>query len=254
MNEKETAKLSIKYDPFYMRPIDIIIPFHDAFNDLIKCFNSVTTVNSNRFLITLVDDASSDPKFKDQFDKINGVQVIQHEKQLGFGAAVNTGLKNTQQPYVLILHSDTILQANSVINLGNSLLNLSKENVMMVTAKADNPLVGDERCRGTRPITKDDEITTEDVIVDGFIPFYCCLSYRKLFQKIGLLEEYPYGYYEDEEFANRMNKAKFKQAICGNSWVTHKGGQSFKKFKDNENVSKIIEEDNFQRAYKKIKT
>jgi GT2 family glycosyltransferase len=79
---------------------------------------------------------------------------------------------------------------------------------------------------------------TEDVILqDEFCPMFCFLTHRELYNKIGLIKEYDYSGYEDEEFYHRMKKNGYKQAICGKSWIKHIGSGTMNELlKNNKNI------------------
>jgi GT2 family glycosyltransferase len=90
----------------------------------------------------------------------------------------------------------------------------------MVSARTNNPgIKGDKRLKGTKsnPIK-------DIVLEDTYLPLYCSLCHRELFDRIGgFVKPYPYGWHEDEELAFRMRHHGFRQAICGKSWVHHEG-------------------------------
>ena len=57
-----------------------------------------------------------------------------------------------------------------------------------------------------------------------------------------MVKHYPYMGYEDRELADRMRKYGYKQAICGKSWVYHKGGATLEYLKIHEaGVLSVIE-------------
>lgn len=57
--------------------------------------------------IIVVDDGSTDSsKFKVRRAKLNNIKLISHEKNLGKGTAVRTGIKNSTGDYILIQDAD----------------------------------------------------------------------------------------------------------------------------------------------------
>ena len=87
------------------KSISIVIP---AFNeDLIieSVLGSIKT-NLNLYIdeIIVVDDGSSDNTATKA--NIEGIKLIKHTRNLGYGAALKTGIKNSSSEYVLTMDGD----------------------------------------------------------------------------------------------------------------------------------------------------
>jgi len=66
--------------------------------------------------------------------------------------------------------------------------------------------------------------------------------HRNLFANIGgFVKPYPYGHFEDEELYWRMKLCGFKQAVCGSSFVRHKGGTTMQELLKDQKIRPIIE-------------
>lgn len=249
MAEKVFVTKAIEAKPFYMSPVEIIIPFHNEQAKVISLINDIfITVQKNRYLITLVDDGSGNKDFTRELEnkKIAGLRFLTHDECKGFGASVNTALKNPFNKdisFVAVLHSDVrIRDQNWLYNLGQTLSLLKEGGVKMVSALTDNPIVENEFLKAKHNEKKKDHVLTE-----GFLPMYCVLSHRDLYNRVGLLDEYPYAGGEAEDFAIRMKKLGFKQAVCGSSWVQHEGRGTLSQFDKNKKVQEILRNVNKQR-------
>lgn len=209
-------EINLKY-PFQAQLVDIIIPFHGQYikvQNLLKSLMHFT--KSNRYMITLVDDNSPNTDFYEKLKSTNIVNIIRHKEQKGFGAAVNTGIKNSKFNWIVVLHSDCEIQSiNWLVSMGTSLLANKDKNVRLVSSRTNNPGIDLQGLTSS----KFDEI--KDKIVDESLPLYCAMFHRGLIDRIGFLKEYPYFGYEDEELFWRMKRKGFKQMICGSSWVYH---------------------------------
>lgn len=212
-------------------PIDIIIPYHGQYHRVLKLIDSIFThVKSNPYQITLIDDFSPSEHLYQQFlnfdkERPSGslavVQSIRNKQQLGFGGSFNAGLSATKQKIVLGLHSDCVIEEpNMILEMIRTLKEFKEQKVEMVVPKSTNGMNGcDSRLKG------DKFMSTDDAIVEtGFLPLYCFLTRRTLFDRIGPVKSYPYTGYEDEEFSYRLRKHEFNQAICGKAWINHEGG------------------------------
>lgn len=256
MEEKVFVLNAIQQKPFHMAAVEIIIPFHEEHAKVLNVVNDIfATVTSNKYLITLVDDGSVNTNFVQQLKskKIPGLRFLGHRTCKGFGAAINTALKNPfgkQLPYVLIAHSDIrIKDLNWLFELGSTLYRMKSKGTKMISPMTDNPQTNIEMLRGVHGEKREDK-----VLSDGFLPMYCALAHRQLFQKVGLFTECPYAGTEVEEFAWRMRKNGFTQGVCGKSWVEHEGRGTLKKFDKNKKVQDLLRKthDDFVASSQKI--
>ncbi len=244
MENKPERIVSLHKHPFFMEPVEIIIPFHGEQSLVTKLIDGIfKTVHANRYLITLVDDCSPNKHFVKQFEKakVPGLRCLRQETQKGFGAAINFALNHpfrtrTQINFVAIMHSDVSVD-NTVwlSNLGTALQRLKPEGVKMVSSVTNNPMVESKFLTAEKGESKEDHILTE-----GYLPMYCVMANKELFKRVGPFKEYPYAGLEVEDYALRMAKLGFKQAVCGSSWVHHKGGGTLSNFTENEDVQKIL--------------
>jgi GT2 family glycosyltransferase len=93
-----------------------------------------------------------------------------------------------------------------------------------------------------------------DIIATEFLPLYCAICPRNLFQKIGgFIKPYPYAMYEDEELAYRMKHYGFKQAISGKSWVHHDWGATISAIIKKRPDAKKVMEANYEKCLADIK-
>ena len=229
-------------------PIDIIIPFHGHYSKVTKLIQSIIIYTDWPFSITLVDDASPNEAYgksmtnpetigmkksqlsivvDDVFYKL--INVVRNETQLGFGASVMKGYEASFQHLIVVIHSDCeIVNKLWLSDLIKSLTNLKKHGVKMVSPKTNNPVEGSKYLLASeKGISGNDLILNGDVIEDeAYLPMYCAIFHRQLFQQIGGLRPYPYGWYECVEFANRMRINGFKQGVSGKSWISHEGGMT----------------------------
>ncbi|RTK97274.1 MAG: glycosyltransferase [Neisseriaceae bacterium] len=252
MNEETeslTLRSKIEKNVFWMAEVEIIIPFHGEHTKVTKLVEAIfNTVYSNKYLITLVDDASVNKSFVRQLQnaKIPGLRCFRLEEQKGFGAAVNHALKNPWRfpyepnkkiKYVCILHSDSCPEDNYwLFEMGNSLEKLRLDGIKMVGSVTNNSTTN------FKNLTKEKGSKKEDYILqqDEYLPMYSCLCNRELFNRIGLLKEFPYAGTEAREFAHRMKENNYLQAVCGKSWMFHEGKGTLKNLEKNKRIQKIL--------------
>jgi len=248
-SDKKTISRVIENKSFLGLDVEIIIPFygkHSLVSALLQdVFNSV---HSNRYLVTLVDDGSKNEGFASQMQKakLPGVRCLRQKTRKGFGAAVNHALSNPWAftdnphksiPYVVIIQSDVRLSVkNWLLNLGVCLESLKNEGVKMVSPMTNNPVEKIDCLKANRGSVSNDEVLAGN----DFLPMYCTLCNRELFNYVGLLDEYEYPSLEALGYSLRMKDKGFKQAVCGSSWVYHEGRATVKEFEKNKHAQKIL--------------
>lgn len=218
-------------DPRKMSAVEIIIPFNGKHSSVSNLIDAIfKTVSTNRYQITLVDDGSENDSFVNYINeaKLPGVVCMRHDKSMGFGAAINSALQNAKNdwvPWICIMHSDVIVEGSTwLASLGNSMQKLKGNGVKMISPRTDNPGDSLKAVFEEKGVNKR-EGGCEDFLLedDQYLSLYCALCHRDLFKHVGLFKEFPLAGCEAQDFAIRMKKYGFAQAICGSSWVYHEG-------------------------------
>lgn len=259
MNKNYNAR-PVDFPSEFHYPVDIIIPFHGQYEKVTALLESIYRfTRSNYITVTLIDDFSPNEAFISNVSKnikkrttmFNGIRGI---KQRGFAGAMKLGFERTENPYVCLMNSDCLVEdGNWLRSLGETLLKLKGEGVKMVAPLTNNAVGGHDAQQGK----KIDRSNDHTVLVDEeHLSMYCVLCHRELFSRCGgFLREYPYGGYEDIEFAWRMRSCGFKQAVCRSSWVRHEGMSTISSlWRKDPNIRKVMEEDNRQRCLGHIKS
>lgn len=203
--------------------VDIIVPFYGQYERLCRLVESVNRVVRIPHQTHLVDDCSPNQHFT-AVARASKLTVTRNEKHVGFGASLEVGFLATKSPFVAFVHSDTELMTGCLDRMIESLLALREKKVGMIAARTDQPGPGMD----TRLLAKRGDVRDDVILSEGFLPFYCVVAWRHMFQRTGFIRPYfPVGY-EDEEFAYRMRGNGFKQAICGKAWVRHVEGSTIR--------------------------
>jgi GT2 family glycosyltransferase len=221
---------------------DLIIPFHGQYTLVRELIGSICLYTRNiPYRITIVDDGSDNKAFFSTLAQLPNIDGVRLDEQKGFGAAVNMGIKLTKRPWIVLMNSDCkVEEVGWLMEMYKTLCALKKENVGLVSARSDDP-------PGDHPLLKTPRQPREDignVITDKPVSLFCSLLSRKMVEHIGSLKEYPYGWYEDEEYFWRMKKNGYKQAVSGRAWVRHLGGATVKELWHHKPEAKTIMEDN----------
>ena len=231
-----------------------IINFNGKKNT-IECLESLKNIKRENFELTIVvvDNSS-----KEEFDLKSGYMediplvVVKNKENLGFAGGHNVAIKyaiKNGADYVLILNNDTYVDKNFLEELLKATDRDKKIGVLVPKIyfapgfefhkdrykKSDLGKVfwyaGGEmdwdnvigRHRGVDLVDKGQFDKTEETeIATG-----CCMMVKKeVFEKIGMLDEKYFLYYEDSDFSVRAKKSGFKIIYVPKSVVFHKNAGS----------------------------
>ena len=93
-----------------------IIPVYneeEAIEHVFKLLKDVLDKNFKTYEIIGVDDGSTD-KSRKLMEDLGFVKVIPHKKNMGYGAALKTGIKNSKGDYICILDADATYPPNEI--------------------------------------------------------------------------------------------------------------------------------------------
>lgn len=102
-NEEKTIEITIKH-----------------IQDMLKLFNK-------KYEIVVVNDGSTDGTLE-KLKKIENIRIITHKQNIGYGASIQTGIKNAKANQIVIIDGDNTYHAADIIDL----LKFSKNYDMVV--------------------------------------------------------------------------------------------------------------------------
>lgn len=247
--------------------VDIIIPFHGQYAKVTTLLDSIFRfTRSNYYRVCVVDDASPNANFistiaanakkaaeRRKIDNI--VQTIRLPEQRGFAAAMKAGYEATSNSHVCFINSDCRVESvNWLRALGECLIDpkMKEQKVEMVVPKSNNIAGGHESQLSERYVPGPNVVLENN---DDFVSMYCFLCKRDLFERCGgFIKEYPFGFYEDQEFAKRMRYYGYRQAVAGDGWIYHEGQQTVKSiWRSRPQVRDVMEKDNSERCIADMK-
>ncbi len=86
--------------------LSVIIPNYNGIMYLSKCLEALEKQDFKDFDIIVVDDASSVAGVEETVAMYPRARLIKHDRNLGFAASVNDGIKATDAEYVFLLNND----------------------------------------------------------------------------------------------------------------------------------------------------
>jgi O-antigen biosynthesis protein len=214
--------------------VSIIIPVHNKIRWTLMCLNSLKeSGDSTPYEIIVVDDASTDSTNK-RLSRIDGINVLRLEKNVGFLYACNKGLEKAQGEFVVYLNNDTEVCPGWLDAL---MSNFEDETVGLVGSKLVYP---DGRLQEAGGIVFSDASGWNYGRFDH--PMSSLYTYRREVDYVsgaaiavrksildttgGFDERYAPAYYEDTDLAFEVRRQGFKVIYEPSSVVIHHEGIS----------------------------
>ncbi len=209
------------------------------FNGLIytRAFlKSLEKVSYPNYEVWVVDNASKESiqPLKDEFPQVN---FIESKDNLGFAGGNNLAMQEAKGKYFFLLNNDTeplpdflepiiaLMEAQPQIGVASSKLKYfnAPDTLQFAGSKGINMYTGRGFSIGYMDSDKPIYATNyKSELAHGA----AMLISRAVVEKIGLMAELYFLYYEETDFCERVKKAGFEIWYCGGSTVLHKESMS----------------------------
>jgi len=216
------------------KKIAIIIVNWKQYELTINCLLSVQKVEYKNLKVILVDNESNYEKINKIKNDFSKVEVIESKENLGFASANNIGIKyaiKNKFEYVMLLNNDTEVNKKFLTPLLNS---FQKDNSL----GAVQPLIMNYNNRAKVwnaggylnnffgfPYTN--KLNNKKRQID-WITGCCIVLKTKVINKVGLMDEHFFAYYEDVDWSLRIKKLGYKLGVVESSVIFHHGTKSSK--------------------------
>lgn len=210
----------------------IIILTHNQLACTRACLNSISIRTDEPYELIVVDNGSTDGT-RDYLRGLSGVRLIENDRNVGFPAGVNQGLRLATGEQILLLNNDTVvttgwlrrmldcLYSNKEIGLVGPVTN-NISGVQCVPAAYDDLGLLDGYAWEWSKTHRGQQMPTERLV--GF----CLLARRELVDRIGGLDErFGLGTYEDDDYCRRAIGAGYRCMVAVDSFIHHFGSQTF---------------------------
>lgn len=220
-----------------MRKVAVIIVNYNCFQDTQETIGSLREFDQDLFDIFLVDNHSTEDNLLEisRYASQQKIDFIPLEKNLGFAGGNNVAIQKTLElgyDYIFLLNPDTLVEDKRFFEV------LEQE---LITTGADiiGPLIkyypekdkiyfdggfvdkytGLTKMRGKK---KKDQGQYRESVECDFITGCAILIKRQVFEKIGLLPEEYFLYFEEADFCLQAKKAGFKVVFTSKTFLYHK--------------------------------
>jgi len=223
--------------------VSIVIPNYNGEKYIIDCIASIYDQIGNKRNIIVIDNHSADTSVSLIKGKFPNITLIENDRNFGFAAAVNQGIRASDTKYVILLNNDAFARKGFV----RALVECMERDPVIFSA-------GAKMLRYSEPGTIDD--AGDEFTILGWAyksgdgrpsdeynkqrrVFSACagaaIYRRQVFEEIGLFDEYFFAYLEDVDIGFRANLHGYKNVFCPTAEVEHIGsatsGSKYNDFK-----------------------
>jgi GT2 family glycosyltransferase/glycosyltransferase involved in cell wall biosynthesis/SAM-dependent methyltransferase len=212
-----------------------------------ECILSIQkNLNQSSYEIIVVDNCSNDgtQNFLTQLSLgSENVKIILNNDNKGFAAANNQGLEIANGKYLVLLNNDTYISSDSMMKMANHLMN--NPNIGLIGPVTNN--IGNE---AKIEIQYDDmigmQLESKKYMYANFgrlqnlknLAFYCVMMPREVYKIVGKLDEaFGLGFFEDDDYCRRVQKAGFLTVCAHDVYVHHHLSASFGKLKNDDRTT-----------------
>ncbi|BDZ69401.1 glycosyltransferase family 2 protein [Methanobacterium ferruginis] len=216
-----------------MRNVTVIIPNYNGKHFLKECLKSLKNQNY-QFEVIIIDNASNDGSVNYIKENYPESTLIENKTNLGFGGAVNQGIKASNSEYILLLNNDVQLEVDAILNLLKCIK--KDENIFAVSPKMiqyndrdkmddagdEYTLLGLTRRVGYGKSAEGYNRKREIFSACAGASIYR----RNVFEKIGYFDENFFAYMGDVDISYRARIHGYKCVYCPEAIVYHIGSAS----------------------------
>jgi O-antigen biosynthesis protein len=221
--------------------IDIIVPVFNAPADLRRCLESVRAHTDGDYRLILINDASTDPDIAEIFQSLRDladdrIWLFANDVNRGFVATVNRGMQLGRNDVVL-LNTDTVVTPGWLARLRTCIA--SDAAIATATPWSNNAEICSlpHLCGNTPEAELDVPSLLEGMAAAGPAEYpdlptgvgFCLYIRRDALNAIGSFDEAAFGrgYGEENDFCLRAAQGGWRNVLCDDALVLHRGGASF---------------------------
>jgi len=221
--------------------LTVILPVYNAFEDVVRCIESIIKFGGTGFQLLILDDCSPDgrvePKLRAYAEAHSFIHYFRNKNNQGYTKNINIGCRLAPSD-VILLNSDTIVTERWIEKLRAAAD--SDETIATVTPVSNGAgafSVPINNQVNKIPVDSSvDEIARQveelSPLIRPEVPTgngFCLYIKKSAFSEIGFFDEsrFPRGYGEENDFCVRLSKAGYKNIIDDQTYIYHKRSASF---------------------------
>lgn len=223
--------------------VHFVVLNYNAFIDTIDCIQSIKKINYPSYEIIVVDNASKDNSFEEISKAFSDIALLRSENNYGYANGNNMGISyalSKGAEYICIINNDVVVENdfleplmervlgdNKIGLIGPCICDFYQRDRIQAFGSSLNMVTGLTRAKFKNDLWKEHEGEEKEV---GYLGGACFIIKAEVFNKIGLIPENYFLFFEETEFCLKAVRAKFKMVCLAKSKVYHKGSFTISKF------------------------
>jgi len=223
------------------KKVYIVVLNWNGKEDTLECLKSLRITSYDNYRVILVDNGSEDDSVVAVKENFPEVEVVETGKNLGFAGGNNVGIEYAMgkgADYVYLINNDTTVDPDYLKELvavaeadpkvgavGSKICYHSEPDRIWFAGGKINWLKNKGEHIGLDEIDKGQYDETGEV---GYLTGCSLLLKREVVEKIGVLEDDYFLYYEDADYSQRVKNAGYKVMYAPKSKIYHKVSRSTK--------------------------
>lgn len=221
----------------------IVILNFNAFNDTKECLNSLKNIDYNNYEIIVIDNCSKDQSYIKLKEEFPENIMLRAEKNNGYAQGNNLGIKyalDKSADYICVLNNDVVVEKDFLTKVirvmendknvgiaGPCICKYDEKNIIQAMGANINLYTG--LTQGKFKGLKYEKVKKENIFVD-YLGGACFISRKEVFNKIGLIPENYFLFFEETEFCLKAAREGFKLLCIYESKIYHKGSSTISKY------------------------
>ena len=231
-----------------MQELAIIILNYRTPDLTLACLESLQPQLNAQTRVLVIDNASGD----ESADRIEegialrelDADVVRSPINGGFAAGMNYGIHSAQADAYLLLNSDTIIRPNALKSMLDAMRTHPEAGIIGPALIDENEATAPSCFRDPHPVSELLRAArtgllqralprfdlpmpqSSEPIEADWLPFACVLVRREVIERIGLLDDGYFMYFEDVDYCRRARQAGFKVLYWPAAEVVHYAGSS----------------------------
>jgi len=199
--------------------------------DTIKCLESLFSSDYKNFIVIVVDNGSVDNPELEILSKYSSVRFIRNEKNLGFTGGMNIGIEAgilEGADYLWLLNNDArvnqdtitkiVGQAEADNQIGMVSPVVESENYTYWGTFLDITMQTRRNFVSIEELNSAKEASPQNICLWGT----ALLIKTEVIQKVGLLDDAFFAYFEDMDYSLRVISGGYKNVLCTDAFISHR--------------------------------
>jgi GT2 family glycosyltransferase len=214
--------------------ISVIIPNYNGAAYLGACLDSLASQSEKDFETIMVDNGSADNSVALAQNHMLKPKIIRLEKNHGFSGAVNRGIAQAQADLIAVFNNDAVAEEKWLSRLAGCVAqHMDMDFFASLVLRMDNREVIESAgvgysIQGRPQAIFEDELFPGKVAgMEVFLASGAAMLVRKrLFEKVGMLDEDYFAYLEDVDLFLRARLAGLKGMLAEGAVAYHRGAST----------------------------